>query len=186
MMNYVDADQEDGRSISRSRLFWLSITNFHHLLQFSHRFDPTFSRLDRFLVYFLQLSMVTFGSFVLLRDIDGGDTGANKYDEAVHGAHGGAAHATSGTAKQSETSLGDLFSDPRRLILLLGCLLIFSLLLQPAPNWSTALLRRKYILQESEEVDEGEDEDELDKDPAGTALSKTAASINQSINQDDS
>ena len=53
MMDYVDAEQEGGRAISKSKLFWLCITNFHHLLQFSHRFDPTFSRLDRFLVYFL-------------------------------------------------------------------------------------------------------------------------------------
>ena len=85
-MNYVDAQNEAGKPISKVKLFLLALVNFHHVLQFLYRFDPTFSRTDRFLVYFLQLSLVTFASFVLFRNLDKASLAIEQYDEFVHGA----------------------------------------------------------------------------------------------------
>lgn len=171
MMDYVDAEREGGQPISKSKLFWLSLTNFHHLLQFSHRFDPTFSRLDRFLVYFLQLSIVTFFSFLMLRNLDKADTTANQYDQALHGNQGSISSTGQG-GDGGRLTEGNVAGDGSQVVSVLLCLAFFCLILHPLPNWCTLLLRRKYFLQESEDVDHADDADDVDNEPAAGAKSK--------------
>lgn len=175
-MNYVDSEREAGRPISKLKLFLLGITNFHHILQFLHRFDPTFSRSDRFLIYFLQLSIVTFASFIMFRNLDKATQATNQYDEFIHGSQGVQQIGVDGTVilKEEPISFAGLFQSGTRFGLTFLTLLIFTLILQPLPNWTTALLRRKFVLQESDDLDQEDDVDDLGE--ATTAADKAPPS----------
>ena len=65
MMNYVESED-----LYFGKLFILNLTNFHPLLSFKFRYDPNFSRQDRFLLLFLKISLISFLSFILFRNID--------------------------------------------------------------------------------------------------------------------
>ena len=73
-MNYVNSDtftQSNAKiEIPGSTMFVLSMINYHPLIGLYHRFDPKVSRYDRFLVFFLQLSLLSLMSFLFLRNID--------------------------------------------------------------------------------------------------------------------
>jgi hypothetical protein len=51
-------------------LFWLSLLNFHPILEYSFRFDPTLGRSDRFGLLFLQLTTLATLCFFTLKDYD--------------------------------------------------------------------------------------------------------------------
>ena len=63
--------------LSISKIFVISLANFHPLLTFWYRFDPNISRTDRFVILYLQVSLTLFASFMLFRNLDKPDsTGA--------------------------------------------------------------------------------------------------------------
>ena len=52
------------------RLFRVFLTQFHPILQIPYRFDPTLNRQDRFTLYYLQITLLAFLSFLLCRNVD--------------------------------------------------------------------------------------------------------------------
>lgn len=56
--------------LSLPKIFVILLVNFHPLLTFWFRFDPNFSRSDRFVVLLLQVSLTLFASFMLFRNMD--------------------------------------------------------------------------------------------------------------------
>ena len=63
--------------------------------------------------------------------------------------------------KAEPLSFASLFETGTRFGLTMLTMLVFTLILHPLPNWMTVLLRRKYILQESDDLDQDDDGDDL-------------------------
>lgn len=66
--------------LSLPKIFVIILANFHPLLTFWYRFDPNFSRSDRFLVLLLQVALTLFASFMLFRNIDKPDPSGKELD----------------------------------------------------------------------------------------------------------
>ena len=122
--------------LSLPTIFVIILANFHPLLTFWYRFDPNFSRSDRFLVLLLQVSLTLFASFMLFRNMD-------KPDPA---------------GKELEISSNEY-------VAFFLCFVGFALLtLSPLPSPFYDCLRSKYILNEMPNFDDLSENEYLAED----------------------
>ena len=146
--------------IHTKRLFWLSVANFHPIISNMFRFDPALPRQDRFLLFFLQLSILTFVCFMSLRGYDRSDPLQNQVNAVLN-------YEASLAARQSEGS-------PLAILLPMGLTLLFAVLLLPLPNLAALPFVKRYTLTEvsdeastsdSDEANEGGTNEDLILDP---------------------
>lgn len=144
MMDFVDAEELNDEDevtggaqplIRTKRLFWLSVANFHPIISNAFRFDPSLPRQDRFLLFFLQLSVLTFVCFMSLRGYDRSDPLQNQVNLVLN-------YEASLAARQNQRS-------PYQILLPIGLTLLFAVLLLPLPNLATLPFVKRYTLTEA-------------------------------------
>jgi hypothetical protein len=130
-----------------SKMFSIFVTQFHPLLHLVYRFDPSLNRHDRFVVYYLQVTIVAFLSFLLCRNVD-----------------------------KPAPETGKFTFTPDVLLMPALYTVLFSLLIMgPLPTWLLDCLRSKFSLTSiPDELDTMQSFDVFDADSVGIGSNSIA------------